>query len=97
MERNIDKERYFVIRRLENRYYTYTIRNDTKFIVNNKVIRIIMTECISKPSLYEYFTFINGVYYHLYKDALKMIKELGIAKEPLPVYEAPECSLEDLF
>lgn len=48
MKRSIDKEKYFVIRSLENRYYTYTIRNDTKFIVNNKVIRIIMTECLSK-------------------------------------------------
>lgn len=91
------KQRYFVIERLKKRYYTYTIRNDVKFIVNNKVIRIIMVKCLSKSGPYEYFPFIDGEYYHLYKDALRMIKELGIAKEPLTVYEAPECSLEDLF
>jgi len=96
MERQIDNERWEIIQRLEKRFYTYTIRRDSRYKIKGKDIRIIMTECLDKPGRKEYFVFVNGTLQHCYQDALQVLDGLDIEDPPVSG-DMPHCTLEDLF
>lgn len=97
MERQVDKERWEVVQRLENRFYTYTISKDCKYKIKGKNVRIIMTKCLEKPERIEYFVFVNGTLLHCYSDALQVLDGLDVQDENETVGYAPDYNVEDLF
>lgn len=80
MERFIDKEKWYVIKRLEGRYYNYTIAKDETFTINDNKVRIIEVKCLSKNKNLEYFTFVNGSFKHCYQDAIQILGDICIEK-----------------
>lgn len=80
MERHFDKEKWYVIKRLEERYYNYTIIKDETFTINDNKVRIIVVKCLSKNKNLEYFTFVNDTFKHCYQDAIQILGDICIEK-----------------